>query len=160
MNMRVLKRSRKLPQEGDIFAYQFRGRPFGYGRVIRLHTKIGGFTDVILLYIYRAFSREKLRIPVLDKKQLLIPPVGINRRPWTMGYFETIESRPLSPEDVLSVHCFKDDIYDKVRYVDEFGRTIPRRVRPCGVYALDSFRTIDASLSLAMGIEPSPDTVP
>lgn len=159
MNMQVLRRSRKEPQEGDIFAYKIKGRRYGYGRVIRLHTKIGGFEDVILLYIYRAFSRTKEKIPTLDKRSLFLPPLGTNRRPWTMGYFETIESRPLKPRDVLPVHCFEDDTYLPTRYVDEFGRRLKRKSKPYDSNGLDSFRTIDVQISLELGIRPSADTL-
>jgi len=158
MNMQVLKRSRKPPARGDIFAYRLRGHPFGFGRVIRLGTKIGGFEDVVLIYIYRAFSSDKNAIPELTKRDLLIPPLGINRRPWTMGYFETVAHRALDERDVLSVHCFRDEVGR--RYCDEFGRSLPKRKKPCGLYALGSFRTVDAKLSMALGLEPSPDTVP
>lgn len=159
MNMQVLKRSRKEPQEGDIFVYKMKGQPYRYGRVIRMHTKIGGFTDVILLYFYRAFSDEKISIPKLDKHKLLLAPLGTNRRPWTMGYFETVEHRPLAMDDILSTHCFKDDTYIKCKYRDEYGQELEHKKNPCGLDALHSFRTIDARISDALGIEPAPDTV-
>ena len=156
--MIVLKRSRRLPEAGDIFVYRIKGHPFGYGRVIRTGTRIGDFTDVVLLYIYRSFSMDKLKVPGISKRRLLIPPLGTNRRPWTMGYFETIACRPLDTQDVLPVHCFRDDAYD--RYVNENGIPLKKKSDPCGVYGLDSFRTIDARISYALGIKPAPDTVP
>jgi len=158
--MQVLKRSRKPPREGDIFVYQVKSHPFGFGRVIRLNTKIGGFERVILLYLYDAFSPTKEPVPKLDRRKLLVPPLGTNQRPWTMGYFETICHRPLEAEDVLPVHCFWDDMYEPVRYFDEFGRRLKKRSEPCNVDALGSFRTIDVEISLALGIEPAPDTIP
>jgi len=158
MNMQVLKRSRTPPLAGGIFAYRLKGHPFGFGRVIRLGTKIGGFEDVLLIYIFRAFSMDKNAIPELTKRDLLIPPLGINRRPWTMGYFETVAHRALENRDVLSVHCFRDEIAE--RYCDEFGKTLPRRREPCGFFGLESFRTLDVELSIALGVPPSPDTLP
>lgn len=158
MNMQVLKRSRKQPQIGDIFVYKIRRSPYGYGRVIRLDAKLGGFPDVSLLYFYRVFSTKKKEMPVLKCTDLLIPPLGTNHRGWSMGYFETIENRPLESGDVLPVHCFWDAIISKHR--NEYGKVLPKIHEPCGLYALCSFRTIDVRLSMALGIEPSPDTVP
>ena len=158
MNMQVLKRSRREPEEGDLFVYKIRGLPYGFGRVIRKGTKIGGFTDVILLYFYDAFSEKKDKVPKLDRRKLLVPPLGTNRRPWTMGYFQTVRSEPLKDSDTLPVHCFRCEVREA--YLDEYGRRLPRKRSPCGLYALGSFRTIDAKISMALGIEPSPDTVP
>lgn len=158
VNMQVLKRSRKQPQVGDIFVYKIRRNPYGYGRVIRLDAKLGGFSDVTLLYFFRAFSKRKAEIPVLNCSDLLIPPLGTNHRGWSMGYFETIENRPLESGAILPIHCFWSDVTS--RYRNEYGKVLPRKHEPCGLFALDSFRTIDVQLSMALGIEPSPDTAP
>lgn len=157
MNMERLKRSRKPLSEGDIFVYRMKGQPYGYGRVVRLHTRIADFEDVPLIYIHRAFSIEKLDIPRLSKRQLLLPPLGTSLRPWTSGFFEVIENRPLTAEDRLEVHCFKDPT--EYRYCDEYGRTLPKRTGPCGLFALHSHITLDVQISMAIGIEPAPDTV-
>lgn len=158
MNMDILRRSRRQPQEGDIFVYKMKGRPYGFGRVIRLNTRLGWFGAVTLIYVYDVFSEDKNTVPALSPRRLLIPPLGTNRRPWTMGYFETVETRPLTRKDVLSVHCFKDLTCGCYR--DEYGKVLSRRSNPCGDFALDSFRTIDAQISLALGIEPASETVP
>jgi hypothetical protein len=158
MNMRVLKRSRTLPREGDIFAYKVRGHAYGFGRVIRLGTTIGGFEDVILVYFYRAFSSDKNKVPALAKERLLLPPLGTDRGPWTRGYFETMVNRPLLPDDILPVHCFKDTV--EGRFCDEYGRTLKAKSKLCVPYALDGYRTLDAQISIALGVDPSPDTLP
>ena len=58
MNIEFLKRSRTIAV-GDLFVYRIKGHPFGYGRVIRVDARIGGFEDVIMIYIYDAFSPVK-----------------------------------------------------------------------------------------------------
>lgn len=39
-------------------------------------------------------------------RQLLLPPVFINKMPWTRGYFLTVDHQPLRPDDELSQYCF------------------------------------------------------
>jgi hypothetical protein len=160
MNMQILKPSRKRLQPGDVFAYRIKGHDFGYGRVIRTDCLFAGGRDTILIYIYNAFSPVKERIPELSKARLLLTPQLTNRLAWSRGYFETIESRPLGPEDVLKVHCFYTDIYVRRRYLDEDERRLRRRSEPCGSYGLSSFMGLDIKISMALGIEPSPDTLP
>lgn len=158
--MQVLRRSRKPVCAGDIFAYRVKDHDFGYGRVIRTGTRIGDFADVILIYIYRAFSHDKASIPRLSRRRLLLPPLGTNRRPWTMGYFETVAHAPLEPRDVLPVHCFKDSATIPISYRDEWGRKLARKTSPCGLYAIDSCFTIDVGISIAIGITPDSETLP
>jgi len=158
MNMQILRRSYKELEVGDIFAYRIKGQPYGFGRVIRLNAVIGGFPGAILLYIYDAFSSEKTQVPALHKDRLLVPPVGTNRRPWTVGCFETIAHLSLRPADVLPVHCFWDP--ERRRGYDEYGKPLRRRPRVWGFDGLDSYRTVDVMLSTALGIRPAADTVP
>ena len=155
MNMKVLKKSRKKVKAGDVFAFQIREGEFMYGRVISLEAKIGGFENVILLYIYDARSAQKDSVPPLDKLELLIPPLGTNRQPWLKGYFETVATGPLAQQDVMPVHCFKDHLTG--RFFDDLGNELPRMTEPCGEYALDSYRTIDDAVSTALGIPLAPD---
>lgn len=87
MNMQILKPSRRPLKAGDIFVYRIKGHDFGFGRVISTDTNIGGGGGTIVIYIYDAFSKHKKEIPKLDKRKLLLPPLGINRLPWSRGYF-------------------------------------------------------------------------
>ena len=161
MNMQVLKRARKPPQVGDIFAYRMPGFDYGFGRVIRTDAHTEAWHNLLLIYLYRAFSPDKACIPVLDKRKLLMPPeLLINRVLWTGGYFETVAHRPLDPEDVLAVHCFEDPSTIRKRYCDEYNRTLRKRTKPCGFFGVGSEYTTDVAISMALGLEPDPDTLP
>ena len=153
-NLEVLNPSRKKRRVGDIFAFQVQEGEFGFGRLISTSASIGGVESVHLIYIYRATSLDKSQIPNLSSDTLLIPPLGINQKPWTLGYFETIENRPLKDEDVLSNHCFKD-----IRgwYFDENGNKLDSGIEPCGVFGLHSYLTLDDEISKALGIDLVPD---
>ncbi len=157
--MRVLKKSRKPVQAGDIFVYQMPDDLFRFGRVVRTDASIGGFKDSILVYFYRKASKSRVPIPGLNKNDLLIAPVGMDQGAWTRGYFETVEHRPLQTEDVLRTHCFWDDSRVFELYRDEYGKRIPGRLEPCGLFALASEVTIDAKLGSALGFLLSPDNL-
>jgi len=150
MNMRVLKKSRKLQKPGDIFVLQMRDDEYIFGRVIRLDAVIGKFENTILAYIYRASSRRKDAIPLLNRDELLIPPLGVRREPWIRGYFETLAHRPLTEDDVLTTHCFWSVAFRK--YFDDEGHELRARSEPCGIYALDCSETVDYAISKALGM--------
>ena len=155
MNMRELNKSRKVPREGDIFALQVIDGEFLFGRVINTKTRIGNFDDVIMVYIYDVLSNTKHDVPILDKRQLLIPPLGTNRQPWYKGYFETIVRGPLAIDDILERHCFEDisPVDSRVTgYYDEQYNRLKKRTDPCGVFGLAGYTSIDADISKALGL--------
>ncbi len=154
-NMKVLKKSRKRPRPGDIFAFQVEEGLFRFGRVIRVDARIGPMEDCVLLYIYRASSVEKNRIPELGKDDLLVPPVMTNFLAWSKGYFEIVEHRPLVQEDVFPVHCFWSCANQ--RHYDDNNNELPRRSEPCGFYGLAGYGAIDDEVSNALGIPLAPE---
>ena len=120
---------------------------------------IGGFQDVILVYLYKATSSSKTQIPQLSPRDLLIRPVGTNRLPWTRGYFETVAHEELREDVVLPSHYFRDSL--RGGFFDERGTRLEKEVAPVGVpvgeYGLDSYRTIDDEVSKALGVPLAPD---
>lgn len=150
---RVLKRSRKRPEVGDIFTFQINDHPdrFYFGRVIATDTNIGGFPDVNLIYIYRKSSPDKQKIPSLITSDLLVPPKGINTLPWTKGYFEFVRSSEIKPADRLTVHCFLNPLTKG--YVDEYGRPLLVPTEPVGFDALNSYRTLSEAIYTALDLE-------
>jgi hypothetical protein len=122
--------------------------------VIKTNVSVGGFPNGVLVYLYDASSPDKTKIPNLRRDELLLPPLATNRLPWSRGYFETVESRPLKASDVLPVHCFRSFTG---RYFDESGNPIDIPVEPVGEFALQSYRSIDDLVSDALGIERAPE---
>lgn len=149
-NLQFLRRSRPKPAAGDIFAVQPPDGPYLFGRVIR--TDVLGPMKALLIYIYSVRSDVKEAPAHLSPEDLLIPPVLMNRRGWTHGVFETIESRPLEADEVLTQHCFQVD----GRYYDENHHPLPERVEPCGTGGLGSFEMLDDRISDALGIPRAP----
>jgi hypothetical protein len=158
MNMQQMGGSRKTLKAGNVFTFHIGARGYGYGRIVRTDVDFGGDADTILIYIYNRFDTEPDHNSILSPRQLLLPPILTNRLPWSRGYFTIISSCALSQDDILPVHCFWDVLNEK--HVNENGKKLARKIEPCGIYALDSFRTIDRAISEALGIPPSPDTLP
>ena len=154
MNLAQLKRTRRAPEVGDVFAMKPPDGQFLFGRVIDTNANPLGIGGAILIYIYRARSPKKAPVPELPRDQLLVPPIMTNKRPWTMGYFEHVEHRPLSATDKLPQHCFRDT---RGWYFDEAGKRLPGPLDPVGSFGLGSFRTIDDEISRALRIPLAPD---
>ena len=157
--MQVLKRTRRKICQGDIFVFKLNHENiFRFGRVIKESVKIGGFDNLILVYIYKAVSPSKENIPFLNPCELLIPPFATDRMPWTSGYFENIESRPLVSGETLSKHHFKAF---GGRFFDDDGNPVTSPNEPIGTWGLHSIRSIDNEISDALGIpwaeKPSED---
>jgi hypothetical protein len=151
-NIRVLKPSRKKPADGDIFALQLPDDQYLFGRVIYadLSLENAPMPGSHLIYVYDHVSREKRpALHRLKPDRLLLPPIFINRMPWTKGYFETVDTQPLSDGDLLAQHCFRRWTGD---YVDEQRHRLPAPVEPCGEWGLSSYRWLDDQLSDKLGI--------
>lgn len=153
-NMKVIRRSRHRPKPGDIFAMLWADDRYLFGRVIRanLPSGLAPIPTANLIYIYRWRADSKVPdVCRLTVDQLLLPPIFTNRMGWTNGYFETIDNRPLSKDDVLPRHCFWDSLRNA--YIDENQRPLPEQMEPrgCGSWGLVSYRWIDDQISDALG---------
>lgn len=156
-NIRVLKPSRQKPASGDIFALQLPDDQYLFGRVIYadLPSEKAPMPGSYLIYVYDHLSPEKR--PALDQltpDHLLLPPIFINRMPWTKGYFEAVDRQTLSDSNLLAQHCFRRWTGD---YMDEHGEILPGPVEPCGDWGLSSYRWLDDQLSDKLGIPRTPE---
>ncbi|MEI6533006.1 MAG: immunity 26/phosphotriesterase HocA family protein [Candidatus Roizmanbacteria bacterium] len=141
-------RTLKRPQEGDIFVFSFDNKEYYFGRVIKLDVIAGGFPGAVLIYAYDQKTNKKKLIPLLNKENLLIPPVMINRMPWTRGYFEVVEHKVLLPEDVFEKHIFKTD--NPNISLDEYGNRMQNVVANYGYSALSSYLSFSEKVSLVL----------
>ena len=156
--MRVLRPSREKREPGDVFVYQMPDELYRFGRLIARGVAVGGFEPSPiqhLVYFYRGESSSKSDLPNLQQLNLLVPPLVVNQKPWTLGYFERVARLPISSGESLASHCFRDSL--RGRFFDEHGHQLDRSVEPCGEWALQSYRTVDDALSAALGFEPVPD---
>ena len=157
-NLRLLKRSYKKRIPGDIFAMLLPNEQYLFGRLILsdLPAAKAPMPTSNLIYIYRVQSDDMIPPPLheLRPENLLIAPQFINRIPWTKGYFETVAHEPLRKADLLEQHCFWDS--SRKIYTDETGEKIAKRIEPCGIWGLGSYRMLDDLISDALGIPRVP----
>lgn len=155
MKLEVLKRSRKPPQPGDIFVYRVKGFDYGFGRVIRTNARMKPCRGLLVLYFYDAFAKDKDAVPKLDKRKLLFPPTLLFPQClWTKGLLETVRREKLQPKDVLRVHCFWSEVHSQ--YVDEYGRKLRRKSRPCGWSAIGNEYAVEVDVCKALGTKHDP----
>lgn len=164
-----MKISRGYRKAGEVFAMNFDGVGYIYGRVVRENCAFAPSPDspedgpwpadrgVYLVYIYNTTSRKLNVVPKIKPSELMLPPKLIIRAGWTHGYFVTVRHDVLTPEDILPQHCFWDarvecDGREFLRYGDELGRRLPKRVEPCDERALGSFGSIAIDIAKALGL--------
>jgi hypothetical protein len=153
LHLSVLRRSRKPLLAGDLFAMLVKKRGYLFGRVILPSMPEGHIfgSSCCMIYIYSPVSAEmSIRVEDVGSQALLLPPIFTNRRPWTMGYFQTLGNFPLSSADVLSQHCFYDLAFDT--YVDELRRPLREKSDPCGMFGVDSYASISSAVGKALGL--------
>lgn len=156
MNLVPIRRSRTLPLPGDIFLFRLHKLGYGAGRVIRNDVIVVDWGPCYLVYLYSGFySKREQAHASLDRNRLLIPPEIVVRSPWTMGYFATAGHRELLASDVFSPHCFQDGWTGQ--YCDERGNKLPRRIEPCGLWAIGNYRTVDYAISKVLGLPVDED---
>jgi hypothetical protein len=158
VNLQPLRRSRRRPVEGDVFAMHPPDGRYLFGRVIgaELSRERAPIEGAYLLYVYDLFGDSIDVDPsTLTKNRLLLAPTYTNRLGWVRGYFQTISHRPLRPDDILDQHCFWDALREK--HVDECGRILAHPTEPCGEWAMASYVVIDDKISDALGIPRAPE---
>ena len=155
-NMRMLRPSRRKLRPGDVFALK-PGECYLFGRVIYTDMPVGPMgPGSNLIYIYDARANtETPALAALVTNRLLIPPQIINRLPWSRGYLMTVHHADLQPGDVLLDHCFFDPA--RRRHVGLDGKPRDADFEPCGSWGLNSFASLDDTISQALGIPLAPD---
>lgn len=159
-NLRVLKKTRRPPEAGDVFAMQLPDLSFLFGLVVKANVQQGHapMPGSNLIYIFK--GREDSPSPDLARlrpEQLLLAPIWTNALAWSRGHFQTIAKIAIDETRVLPRHCFWR--VANSRYVDEFGEPVAERTEPCGDWGLVSYRWIDDHVSDALGIPRVPEAV-
>jgi hypothetical protein len=159
-NIRIIAPSRARLRAGDVFAIRPDELGYLFGQVIDPDTPRFGFPKpVIQTYIYAPLFAT-IEVPpreTLRPDALLIPPFGINRLPWSRGYFHVVGHWPLTAGDVLPGHVFVRTLLGKRIYLDEHGHPVSDPGRPVASWGLSSYRTVDDDISDALGIPRVPD---
>ena len=154
-NIQPGRRTRTKPRRGDIFVLKVVDKGLLFGRVVLNDFALGPMPGANLVYIYRGLTQ--CRTPPHDQLRpnwLLLPPLFTNNLGWSRGYFQSIDSWPITSKDLLPQHCFRR--WDG-KNVDEGGKVLQKQVAPCGEWALVSYRRIDDLISDALGMPRAPE---
>ena len=149
-NIKFIKKGRKKPIAGDVFVYQLPDNRYGYGKVIKDDAALHSWKPFPLVYIYNTFADDIIKGVQLDKTNLLIAPLIINFSGWSSGYFINVENVPITEQDILDKHCFKEQLREGYFY-DEYSKRIDP-IEGCNIWGLCNYRTIDNQVSDALGI--------
>ena len=154
--MMVLEASRKKIKAGDLFVFQMSQEPnlYRFGLVSKNDFNLGPFPNCNLVYLYEACSESIDEVPELNREKLLIPPFATNNLAWSKGYFLTISNIVPSEAEVFSEHYFRDT---SGNLYNESGVRVKKAHEPVGIWALRSYRTVDDSISEALGIPLVPE---
>jgi len=90
--LRQMTKSKKRPQDGDVFVIQPEEHTYYFGKVIigNIQSKNIDYQGMVLVYIYEGSSTTKEIPSRLSERELLLPPKVVNQQGWSKGYFETV----------------------------------------------------------------------
>lgn len=103
---------------------------------------------MILIYIYKCWSYEKIIPRELEDKEFLIAPIVVNYQPWRKGYFETIGNKGVLQNEKNKEFAFWNPLKDK--YVDISGKVIEDKPKICGIYGLGSYGIVGKEVQKAI----------
>ena len=102
-NFKVIKRTRRQPNDGDIFVCTINGTVYYYGKILKACI-VNPSDEWINGCILACLFRDKTTVKNLDNYKgsydnLLLTPFIVTKQYWTGGWFETIGNVPLDERD-------------------------------------------------------------
>lgn len=151
MNLVAGPGSRKAVRAGDVFTLGLVDGRHLFGRVVAadLPRERAPMPGANLVYLYDAVSGSPEPDPArLRPDALLVPPLFINRLPWSKGYFRTVAHREPAPSDLLARHCFRTTAGQHVGLDGE----PTTHSEPCGTWSLAGYLSVDREIGRALGL--------
>ena len=135
--LKVIKRTRKYPEIGDIFQINPKENIRYYGVVINNHINNHDGEDLILIIILNNDEKIEHKLSrTIVNKDLLIPPCIVGKEYWSHGFFFNVahQSSEIKIESFgfyNIIDGFIYDEYDKYKYEKE-----PNIISMGGVYTI------------------------
>lgn len=147
-----MKKSNKIPCEGDVFCLQPSNGVFYFGKVIKsnLRNPTAFINGNLLIFIYDVCSDDKLKVPDLKNKKLLIAPIIINRQLWKKGYFETVCNIGVCEYESNLDYGFLNIVKKETEYLDIDGNVLDHTPQYCGIYGLGSYGVVGKEVQKAI----------
>lgn len=146
----AMKKSKKVPSEGEIFVLQPLPNQFYYGKVIQtnINSRDSFINGMTLIYIYNKVSQDRHVPQNLDNEELLIAPIIVNNQPWQKGYFETIGNINVSENEKKINYGFWDLFKEK--FVDIKGDILENEPQYWTQYGLGSYGIVGKEVQKAI----------
>lgn len=112
----------RRPATGDVFRIRVLGGPYYFGLVVDGNMEVGPMAPgSILTVIFQGSSDsgELSDFDALCRRVLLIPPIIVNQRPWTVGYAQKIGQTTARPEIDYTFYS-----YAFGKYVNQQGQEV------------------------------------
>ena len=171
-NFAIVVPTRKRRRDGEVFAIHYPSlHGFIIGRVIRAKAFPQGPVGILagsrLVYVFKGVLPSKEMPPRehLLATNLLIPPMFLDKSPWSLAGVEVIGSIEIEHSEVLETHCFRDTVYSKPGneiYYDGNGindngelNALENPIDPVGTMTLQNMWSIDLHVSRALDL-PDP----
>lgn len=135
-------KSRERPKEGSIFLVQPFFNVYYYGKVIQTHIQSRDSC------VYDKCATDQSIPEDLNDAGFLIPPVIINRLPWSRGYFETIKNARVTEREKSMSYGFWS--FQKKMFVDVEGMPLTYKPQCWSDYGLASYAVVGEKIQIAL----------
>lgn len=132
---KVLKRTRKYPEIGNVFRMEVQEGIVLYGVVINNHIKNNNADDQLVVAIYKPGIETFDSVTINNSDHLLLPPFIITKGYWTKGYF--CPEKSIKNIDVKLNYGFYD--IGKACFVNEYRERLEKEPELLGLYSLTTF---------------------
>lgn len=145
-----MNKSKKQPKEGDVFLVQPFYHMYYYGKVIQVYvqSRDSCVNGMNLIFIYDKCADDKSIPSNLDQCSFLIPPIIINKLPWSRGYFETIGNVPVTDQEKAMPFGFWS--FQKKMFVDVNGNPLTYKPQCWSDYGLASYAVVGEKIQAAL----------
>jgi hypothetical protein len=133
--LKVIKRTRKYPEKGDVFVYSPRENVFFYGIVI--DDNAGNLLGEHHFYVVALFKDKNHSLKEINfapkEENILCPPMIVSRLYWTKGFFYNVDSIEKLP---IEIDYGFYDVIGKKGYVDKNENClnyVPKLVKAFGI---------------------------
>ena len=136
--LRVIKRSGKYPQTGDIFILKPTKEITLSGIVMNDHINNINGSDLLLVLIFKEDTDVRTAVEKSVFEELLLPPQIVGQEYWTRGYFYCTDhiEHPEKPDDYGFYSIGKG------MFLDEYGTELASQPKLLGTYGVSSITGI------------------
>jgi len=155
--LKVIKRTKYKPKEGDVFLVSPREGIYFYGRVLK--TKIKHLTNDTfvdgknVVFIFKCKTRVlDLSNYIPNYEELIIGPVIVDEIYWRKGFFYTIANIPIDDHEKELDYGFYS--IAKGKFLKEDGRELMHQPQILGTYGIVTITGIARNIEQELIINP------